>query len=77
MNYKYPFLVSEIFRRGYKKKKIAEKLGVSQRALSNKLRGVSSFTWEQACDLQKNFFPDVPKEQLFAETEVVRPKLGN
>lgn len=64
---KYPTLEVEIVRRGLKKKAIAESLGISTKALSNKLTGKTSFTWPEACKTQEVFFPDMEMRTLFSK----------
>lgn len=62
----YPYLVFLIRTRGMRKSTIAKELGITTRALNNKLQGKSKFSWEEACLIQNTFFPDIPKEQLLA-----------
>lgn len=59
-------LSSEIAKRGVKKSAIAAFLDLSERAFYNKLMGVSSFSWDEACAIRDNFFPDMDKDDLFA-----------
>ena len=61
----YPNLVSEIARRGIKKKAIASALGVTSRSLFNKMAGVVPFTWPETCIIRDTFFPDMDKDILF------------
>lgn len=67
MYMRYPNLVSEIAKRGIKKKVIAKKIGVSERAFYNKMIGVSEFTWPEICIISSAFFPDIEKEFLFTD----------
>ena len=60
----YPNLEGKIAERGIKKTAIADKLDITRRSLSNKLSGVSSFTWEEVLMMQTCFFPDVTKDYL-------------
>lgn len=60
------YLKKMIDDRGIKKTSIARKLRISERTLRHKLNGETPFTWEQAQSIQKNFFPDIPKDELFA-----------
>lgn len=60
----FPVLESKIAEHGYRKKEIAQKLGVSERAFINKCNGDSDFKWEEVCALQRMFFPEVTKEAL-------------
>lgn len=65
MNIKYQYLATKIFERGLKKGTIARSLGITHRALNNKIYGLTPFTWEQACMIQQKFFPDLGKDALF------------
>lgn len=69
MKSKYPVLENNIFLKGIKKNVIAQALNISVRALNNKLCGRTSFTWEQACAIQKTFFPNMSKDELFSEVK--------
>lgn len=63
---RYPNLAAEIAKRGIKKWAIAKRIGISPRALSNKLSGASPFTLEEAFAICRAFFPDVTIETLFS-----------
>lgn len=65
MNIEYPVLIGEIAKRGYKKNAIAKKIGICPRALTNKLNGKTDFTWKEIKVIQKEFFPDMTKDELF------------
>lgn len=65
---RYKFLEGKIAERGIKKRVVAEKLGITPKALSNKLTGKAPFTWLEACAVQENFFPDLSKDILFQES---------
>lgn len=65
MKYIYPTLELEIYKKGIKLNRIAEQLGVCTRALNNKLKGLTEFTWPEACTLQREFFPYLTKDELF------------
>ena len=62
----YPYLNEMIKKRGIKKTAIAQALGCSYSGLCRKLSGKSPLLWEDACIIQKQFFPDQSKERLFA-----------
>jgi hypothetical protein len=66
---KYENLVALIERRGIRKSALAQSIGITSRALSNKLTGKSDFTWSQVCEIQSRFFPDVPREVLFKDDD--------
>lgn len=65
----YPTLIGEIAKRGIKKSAIAKHLGISERALYNKLSGVASFTWEEVLAINTCFFPDFDPTSLFTRAE--------
>lgn len=65
----YPTLIGEIARRGIRKCVIAERLNISERALYNKLSGLSSFTWEEVCAIKDCFFPDMDQASLFTRAD--------
>lgn len=62
----YPVLEGKISERGFTKLSIAKSLGISPRALSNKTSGKVPFTWAEACIIHDQYFPDIPKDSLFA-----------
>lgn len=64
MSKMFPVLESKIVEHGYRKKEIAQKIGVSERAFINKCNGDSDFKWEEVCTLQREFFPEVTKDTL-------------
>ena len=63
---KYKNLGNLIEKRGIKKTVIAKTVGITERSLGYKLSGTYPFTWEQVCKIQKSFFPDMTKDDLFA-----------
>lgn len=65
----YPKLEAKMATRGIKKKAIASKLGISERCFYNKLKGKTSFTYPEVEILQKDFFPDMTKEDLMKRVE--------
>lgn len=69
MNVKYPTLVGEIAKRGLKKKEIAAKAGMTERAFRNKLVGRTAFTWPEVGIIQSNFFPDIDLGELFCSAD--------
>ena len=58
-------LKTALYDRGIRMSVVAESIGVSTRALYNKLEGRSPFTWNEACIIQSRFFPDKSKDDLF------------
>jgi len=47
----------------------AFRIGISERALYNKLSGNVSFTWDEAITIKDSFFPDIDPQRLFARAE--------
>lgn len=76
MNVVYPTLSGEIAKRGIKKRAIAVTLGISERALRNKMTGKTPFSWPEACIINSIFFPDVSKDDLFKTSENSRKENG-
>ena len=62
----YPKLICEISKRGIKKRAIAAAAGITTQTLQNKLKGRSAFTWPEICIINRIFFPDMEKDELFA-----------
>ena len=69
MSIAYPNLAAAVAKRGIKKTSIASSLEISTRSLYSKMSGEASFTWEEVCRIQKNFFPDMDKDFLFAPSD--------
>ena len=65
----YSFLKGKIVERGMKQSAIADALGITQRALSQKIAGKRDFKWGEVCLIQSRFFPDIDKDTLFVATE--------
>lgn len=63
----YPNLAGEIAKRGIKKKRIAESIGVCDKSLNNKMSGRSPFTWAEVKMIRDRFFPDMDLDVLFAK----------
>lgn len=69
MTVAYPTLTGEIAKRGIKKCAISSALGISGRALHNKMTGKVPFTWPEVCLIESIFFPDISKDVLFAKAQ--------
>lgn len=67
MNVAYPVLAGEIAKRGIKKCAISDAIGVSYKALYNKMSGKVPFTWPEVCEIRNTFFPDMKKDVLFSK----------
>ena len=71
-NIAFPVLTGEIAKRGIKKCAISSALGISGRALYNKMSGKVPFTWPEACRINEKFFPDMSKDELFAQADSIK-----
>lgn len=60
----YPVLEGKIVEYGYSKQAIADALGVTQRTLTNKINGLTEFTWDEVVKMQREFFPGIVKDDL-------------
>ena len=56
-----------LFDRGIRMRAVADSIGVSTKSLYNKIEGKSRFSWSETCIIQSRFFPDISKDDLFAE----------
>lgn len=60
----YSFLKGKIVERGMRQNAIADALGITPRALSQKIAGTRAFKWDEVCAIQSRFFPDIDKDTL-------------
>lgn len=60
-------LLAEMARNGVKKKTIATVVGISEKTLNNKIKGVSEFYWSEVNVIHSQFFPETTIEYLFAK----------
>lgn len=65
----YPVLSRELRECKYKQSDIAGALGITVKALYNKLNGKTEFTWSEVCTIIKQFFPYYDPLELFARAE--------
>lgn len=73
----YPMLAGEIAKRGIKKRAIAKHIGITERALYNKMSGEASFTWDEVVAINSCFFPDLDMASLFARADPSQPNTGH
>ncbi len=71
---RYSFLEAKITERGIKKAAISAAIGVTPKSFNNKLTGKSPFTWPEVQTIQKRFFPDLDKDDLFQQQAIQQPK---
>lgn len=76
---RYPNLISAMSTREITKKTLADALGISGKALGNKLSGRVEFKFREAEKIQAIFFDDIPILHLFAtsDTEQSAPASQN
>lgn len=72
----YPEKEAKIATRGIKKKTMASRLGISERCLYNKMKGKTPFTWKEVEVLQKDFFPDMTKEEIMHRVDDLEKVAG-
>ncbi|MDE5792982.1 MAG: hypothetical protein K2H66_05600 [Oscillospiraceae bacterium] len=65
----YPELEAQLAKKGCYKMKLAKILNITPRTLSNKLKGVSRFTAEEAIQIQEQWFNDISVNELFKKNE--------
>lgn len=65
----YLNLKAEIVRRNTSNKKLAMKIGITERSLRNKISGKSEFTMKEALEIKKSLQTDIRLEELFSKYE--------
>lgn len=65
----YPTLISEMSKRGIKKKELAEATALSYGAIANRLSGKNDFSLRDAQAIRNRFFPGMDYDVLFARAE--------
>lgn len=61
----YRELLGEMVKKGLTKKRLAEKLGVTEKTLFNKLNGKTDFTWNEVKKIRNIVSPTSSLEKLF------------
>lgn len=61
----YRVLRGEMVKAGISVAKLAEKIGISEKSLRNKLNGTTDFTWPEAKTIRKIVNPNADMEELF------------
>ena len=72
----YPKMEAKMAMRGIKKKTMASRLGIQERCLYNKMKGKTPFTWKEVEILQKDFFPDMTKEEIMCKVDDLEKVAG-
>lgn len=76
----FPKLEEEMRARKVKKAAVCRELGISEKSLYNKLRGICPFTWNEVCRIRDEFFPDLTVDTLFRmrmeERQVIEDDTG-
>ncbi|PRR77648.1 hypothetical protein CLLI_22120 [Clostridium liquoris] len=65
----YRELLGEIVKKGLNRKKLAEKIGVSEKTLRNKLNGKTDFTWSEVKKIRDIVAPEYTLEKLFEKSD--------
>ncbi len=60
-------LEAEMVRASYNREKLAKAIGVSTRTIGCKLRGETSFTWEECLAIKEALNVDMNVEKLFSK----------
>lgn len=61
----YSNLIGEMAKRKIEKYKVARELGIHVNSFRNKLNGKTSFSVDEAIQIQGTFFPDLEIKYLF------------
>ena len=65
----FPTLNGEIANRGIQRTVIARTINISYSSFRNKMKGITPFTFEEACTIQERFFPDMDMRTLFRKSQ--------
>lgn len=67
----YSFLRGEMIKADITIASLADKVGVSEKTMRNKLNGETDFTWKEALKIRNIVNPDMKMETLFRSDEEV------
>lgn len=73
---RFPVLVGEMAKKEIKRKQMSELLGISEKALKNKLDGKTAFTWPEAYKIQNTFFPYIEIKRLLGAEDPEEQEVG-
>lgn len=65
MYMKYKNLENLMFANKISKKTMGEHLGITSKAVANKISGKSDFYWNEVLIIQNDFFPELSKNEIF------------
>lgn len=65
----YKNLRGEMVKKDLTISKLAEKIGISEKTLRNKIHGETEFTWPEICKIHRLVNPKMSKDELFAKEE--------
>ena len=65
----YRILRGEMVKKGLTISRLAEKIGVSEKTLRNKIHGDTDFTWPAVCTIHRLVNPNMSKDELFSKEE--------
>lgn len=54
-----------MFANKISKKTMGEHLGITSKAVANKISGKSDFYWNEVLIIQNDFFPELSKNEIF------------
>ncbi len=61
----FPNLIVEMKRSHVTQTKVAEVLGITNTAVSNKMKGKTEWTLLEMCKIKQSFFPELTLDDLF------------
>lgn len=61
----FPNLIVEMKRSRVTQTKVAEVLGITNTAVSNKMKGKTEWTLLEMCKIKQSFFPELTLDDLF------------
>ena len=67
----YYRLKFEIGKQGYTIERFAEKIGMAEKTLRNKINAVTEFTWSECLLIRKLLNPSISLEELFSKEEKI------
>ena len=63
----YPVLARAMWEKRISQAEIARSLGIHERSVGYKLKGISLFNIDEAIYINDKFFPEIPFRELFSE----------
>lgn len=63
----YPVLARAMWEKRISQAEIARSLGIHERSVGYKLKGITLFNVDEAIHINDKFFPEIPFRELFSE----------